>query len=87
MITKKLAYFYAIKYNIDLSIVPINEWYIGLIIETEHKDISNDNIDIYAKIVIAHLKEDPRYYKYLIKLEKFRKKYWSSRVKPSIFKI
>jgi hypothetical protein len=91
-ITKKVAKQLGEKYNIDFKVVPFNEYLIGLNNELEHgtkfgkmTNISNDNLDITAKIVLAHLLEDPRYYYYLEKMEIKREKYWSIHKKPSIF--
>lgn len=92
-ITNKIAYKLADKYNINLDIVKFSEWKRGLKIELEHgskvsilTNVSNDDLDITAKIAIVHLLEDPKYYYYLEKLEQYREQYWLSREKPSIFK-
>jgi len=80
------------KYNIDLDIIDINEWQYGLNVELEHgnklsklTNITKNNKDITAKIVISHLLESPNYYKYLKKMEEKMDKYWSTRNKPNIF--
>jgi len=85
---KKLAS----KYKINLNIVPLDMWHYGLGIELEHgtkmgklTDITHDDINITAKIVIAHLKEFPDYYERLIKMEQEADKYWEKHFKPSIF--
>ena len=38
-----------------------------------------------SKIALAHLIEDPKYYKYLVLMEQKREKYWSKKKKPNIF--
>ena len=93
MISTRQALLVAKRYNIDLSVVPINELKAGLNIELEHgselgplTNLTNDNIDKTARIVLAHLQEDPRYYKYLKSIETRRKHYWRRHHKPSIFK-
>lgn len=80
------------KYKINLDIIDIDEWHYGLNVELEHgrkvsklTNITGDNIDITCKIVIAHILEDPQYYKHLKKMEDRREKYWSTRNKPNIF--
>jgi len=90
--TKKAAIAYARKFNIDLSVVPIEEFHKGLNIEREHtgivsKDtnVTGSNPDNVVKIALAHLIEDPRYYFFLAKQEAKREKYWSTRDKPSIY--
>jgi hypothetical protein len=92
MITIRQALNIAKRYHIDLSVVPINELKAGLNIELEHgselgslTNITNDSLDKTMRIVLAHLQEDPRYYKYLKHLEIRRKHYWRKHHKPSIF--
>jgi hypothetical protein len=92
-ITKSLALNLSKKYNINLDIIPFDEWKFGLEVELEHgskiskiTNITNNDSDITAKIVIAHLIEDPRYYKYLKSMELKREKYWENKKKPTIFK-
>ena len=91
-ITKSQAIKLAKKYKINLDVIDINEWHYGLNVELEHgnkfgtfTNITNNNLSITAKIVIAHLTEFPDYYKRLLKLETQADKYWSSRNKPDIF--
>lgn len=40
---------------------------MGMDEEQEHKDVTKGNVDLTAKIVHAHLKEDPIYYSKLKK--------------------
>lgn len=91
-ITKSQAIKLANKYKINLDVIDINEWHYGLNVELEHgskfgtfTNITNNNLSITSKIVIAHLTEFPDYYKRLLKLESQADKYWSSRNKPNIF--
>ncbi|MFM2393764.1 MAG: hypothetical protein RLZZ546_1746 [Bacteroidota bacterium] len=91
-IRKNQAERLGLKYNINLEVVPFEEWHDGLNIELEHgkkhgsiTNITNDSLGDTAKIVIAHLIEDPRYYYFLKKQEIKREKYWSKRMKPHIF--
>lgn len=91
-ITKKDSKRLGEKYNINFKIVPFDEWYSGLNIELEHgknisklTNITNDDLDLTAKIAIAHLIEDNRYYFYLKKMEDKREKYWKTHKKISIF--
>jgi hypothetical protein len=91
-ITKSQAIKLANKYKINLDVIDINEWHYGLNVELEHgskfgifTNITNNNLSITSKIVIAHLTEFPDYYKRLLKLETQADKYWSSRNKPNIF--
>lgn len=92
-ITKTLAKKLANEFNLNLEIVPLDEWVDGLKIELEHgkrisklTNITNDDIYMTAKIALAHLIEDPRYYKYLVQMEQKREKYWEKKKKPIIFK-
>jgi hypothetical protein len=91
-ITKTLAKKLAKEYNLNLDIVPLEEWIDGLKIELEHgkkvsklTNITNDDIYMTSKIALAHLIEDPRYYKYLVQMETKRETYWKNKKKPSIF--
>ncbi len=91
-ITKIKAIELANYFNLNLSIIPLDEWIDGLNIELEHGEklskltnITNNNLKKTAKIVIAHLIEDPRYYKYLIQMEIKREQYWKNKKKPCIF--
>lgn len=91
-ITKQIALKLAKEFNLNLVIIPFDEWKDGLNIELEHgkkvsklTNLTNDNLKMTAKIALAHLIEDPRYYKYLIQMEQKRKKYWLKKNKPNIF--
>ena len=96
-ITKKNAKFLFEKYKINKDIVSFDEWVFGLNVELEHgsaalynskiTDITNNDIDLTAKIVIAHLLENPRYYYYLEKMEKEMDKKLSKKKKINIFII
>jgi len=91
-ITKYSASKLAKKYNINLDIISMDEWHYGLNVELEHgskisklTNVTKNNIDTTALIVISHLLESPNYYKYLKKMEEKMDKYWSTRNKPNIF--
>jgi len=80
------------RFNINFDVVPFDEWHHGLNVELEHgsrfgslTNVTHDALKETARIVIAHLIEDPRYYYFLKKMEEKRDKYWSSRTKPDIF--
>ena len=92
-ITKTLAIKLAYEYNLNLDVVPLEEWIDGLKTELEHgkklstlTNVTNDDISITAKIALAHLIESPNYYKHLKKMETKMEKYWSTHTKPNIFK-
>lgn len=91
-ISKQVAMTMGKKYNIDFNIVDFDEWHYGLNVELEHgtklgpvSNITNNNIDLTARIAIAHLIEAPDYYKRLHKMEEQMDSYWSTRKKHSIF--
>ena len=81
----------AVMHNIDLAIVPLDEFKDGLDIEREHlpyltKHLPKSKLeDAVVEIALAHLEEDPRYYFYLKKQEIKRDAYWSTRNKPRIY--
>lgn len=68
------------KLNIDWKKIPKSEFKAGLKVELEHgtiskkTDVTKDNPLKTAKIALAHLKEDPKYYTRLAKMEKAGKK-------------
>lgn len=71
-ITKKQALALAKQFDINLETVGIQEWQYGLNVELEHgsklgplTNVTKDDLQMTAKIVIAHLMEDVDYYKYL----------------------
>jgi Protein of unknown function (DUF5661) len=91
-ITNRVAMKLAKCFQINLKIVPFDEWVYGLNVELEHGDmlgrltnISHNDLEVTAKIAIAHLIEDPRYYYHLSLMEAKREKYWSNKMKPSPF--
>lgn len=83
---KTIARKLAKEYNINLNVIDLDEFLFGLKVELEHRDITKGYYNLTTKIVIAHLKEDPRYYYYLRKMEHNRETYWKNKVKPNIFK-
>lgn len=76
MITDKDVLYVIQKYNIDERIVPFDILKYALNVELEHGkksgilNVSNDNLDITAKIALAHLNEHYLYYDYLKIMEK-----------------
>lgn len=90
-ISKTIAIKLGKKFDINFYVVPFNEWLFGLNVELEHgrinkhTNVSNDRLDITAKIAMAHLEEDPRYYYRLKKMEAQSEKFWAKRNKPSIY--
>lgn len=78
--------------NIDLNIIPINEWKYGMQVEMEHgkhnklTNVTNDNLLITGKIALAHILEYPDYYKRHKIMEQNAHKYWSKRKKNNIIK-
>lgn len=93
-ISKQSAIILGKKYNINFNVVNNEEWLYGLNVELEHgskfgllTNITNNNIDLTARIVIAHLLESPDYYKRLYKMERSMDNYWSNKIKPNIFTI
>jgi len=77
MFSRKDARSLSKEFKINHKVVPFNQWLNGLNIEREHSDLGDD--DTIAKIAIAHLKEFPDYYKYLVKLEAKLKKKWEGK--------
>lgn len=67
------------KLNLNPKIINKKDFNFGFNAEMEHKDITHGNFEITSKIVLAHLKEIPDYYKRLKKLEKLASKYWENK--------
>ena len=72
------------KLKIDWTKISKREWNYGMNVELEHKDITNGNIAMTAKIALAHIKELPDYYARLKKLEKKGDKFWKKKDKTVI---
>lgn len=75
-ITLKDARMLAGKFGIDLRKIPLSEWHYALNVELEHgtkygkvTNITNNDLDMTARIAIAHLHENIRYYKYLQQMQ------------------
>lgn len=68
MISKEQAVDIANKLNVDFTIFSFEDWVTGLNIELEHglinpfTNVTNNNLELTAKIALAHLKEFPDYY-------------------------
>ena len=80
------------EYNINTDVIRPKIWKYALNVELEHghmlgdlTNLTNDDVHLTAKIVIAHLMEFPDYYKRLRSMEKKADKYWSQYKKPNIF--
>lgn len=73
------------KYNVNTQVVPMNILKKAMNIEFEHKDIIGHNYDKAFHIAMAHLREYPDYYVRLIKMEAEAEKYWTGKMKPSIY--
>jgi hypothetical protein len=48
----------------------MSEYSKGMEVEKEHKDLTGNSLKKRAMIVNAHLREDPKYYTLLAKMEK-----------------
>jgi hypothetical protein len=55
------------KFGVNYTKTPFREFVIGLKTELEHIDILAGNYEVLTKIVMAHLRENPRYYYFLEK--------------------
>lgn len=84
-ITKKESRTLGKEHKIDFDVISFDEWHAGLNIELEHQNVTHGSLEKTVLITLAHLKEYPNYYKYLIKMEASLEKYWSTRNMPSIF--
>ena len=69
------------RLKIDFDKIPFNEFLKGVEVEMEHKDLAptkdltgKRDVEFFAKIALVHLKESPKYYVELNKMEKKLKK-------------
>ena len=86
-IDKQKARMIGDRLGIDWHEVDLNEFTQGIAVELEHGSrwpettVTNDDLDLTAKIAWAHLKEFPDYYTRLEKMEKEAETYWSEQQK------
>lgn len=50
------------------------EFFMGMNVEVEHKDVTHGNLTTTGRIVIAHLDENPNYYSVGLRKKFFTKK-------------
>lgn len=88
-ITKAQARDIGDNFKINFGVVPFNEWHDGLNIELEHgsklgklTNVTGNDVVMTAKIAMAHLIEDPRYYYFLRIQEAQRDLYYKTHPKP-----
>lgn len=67
-VTKAEAYALGRQLGVDFRFVDIEEFRMGIEVEREHFDVSQDPL-VIARIVLAHLKEMPDYYTRLREME------------------
>lgn len=75
----------ATKYGVDTNVVSLTTLKKAIETELEHKNLIGDSAEKALIIALAHLRETPRYYQLLSRMEKKEEQYWKSREKPSIF--
>lgn len=79
------------KLDVNFDAVSPKTLLDGMLVELEHgkknsrTNVSNDSIELTAKIALAHLDEYPDYYARLERMEKQAETYWLKRQKPRIF--
>jgi len=75
------------KYGVNNSVVSLATLRKAIMVELEHKALIGHDHEKAMVIALAHLEEDPHYYKRLAKMEKQGEKYWTQHDKPNIFTI
>jgi len=75
--TEKVILAFAKRNSIDISKFDMQQLKLGMSVEMEHGsemgfevDVTNDEPDSTLKIVLAHLKKEPKYYTKILKNEK-----------------
>ena len=90
-VSKKTAKKIAKHIKLNLQTIDIDTFTYGLNVELEHgkkfglTNITNDNLLLTTKIVLAHLLEFPDYYQRLYILEKKADLFWKNKQKPKLF--
>lgn len=76
--------------GVDWAAVSPADWRAGLEVELEHgsrlgpaTNVTGDDLTKTGRIALAHLIEDPYYYRRLEKMEAEADAYWATRPKPS----
>lgn len=68
MISNELAYYIARKLGVDFTKIKFEDFVVGCNIELEHglsnpqTNVTNNDLELTAKIALAHLNEFPNYY-------------------------
>jgi hypothetical protein len=80
------------KLNVDFTKLDVKVLQYGMNIELEHgyidqrTNVTNNNLNMTAKIALAHIIEFPDYYDRLKKLEKDADRFWKNKKKIDPFK-
>lgn len=80
------------KLGVDFNVVSVATLHAGMKVELEHgrrcslTNVTNDDLELTAKIALAHLMEFIDYYEELEKMEEKLKNRWKGKKKPHIFK-
>jgi len=88
-VTKKVALRVAEELGVNLEVVGLKQWMMGMKVELEHgtvcsqTNVTGDNWIITGKIALAHLVEFPDYYWRLKVMEDTAESFWADRDKPS----
>ena len=76
--------------NVNWDVVSEKWWKKGLEVELEHgskispaTNVTHDDLVTTGRIALAHLYEDPDYYRRLERMEQEGDKFWHGKVKPS----
>ena len=89
-VSKDKAKQIADKLGVNLEVVGLDMWIIGMNVELEHgkinkkTDVTHNDLIKTGKIALAHLVEFPDYYQRLVKLEAKAEKYWKNKKKPVV---
>ena len=91
-VTLKQAKHIGKRLKLNFEIIDLKEFRYGMEVELEHgkrfgaiTNVTNDDLYLTGKIVLAHLVEFPDYYARLKKMESVAERYWAKRKRPNIF--
>lgn len=84
-VTRAQAFRVGNKLGVDFEVLDLDTLRQGMNVELEHRNVTHANLEMTAKIALAHLLEFPNYYEELEKMEAKLKRQWRGKRKPDLF--
>lgn len=80
-ITRSYALQLGSELGVDWSLVPMDQFMMGLEVEQEHMRTVDGDMHQVARIALDHIAEYPDYYTRLAKMERDAERYWKGRIR------